>query len=193
MSLGLLRSSDDLHGNAEFRIQREREAERMIAQGEMVTIIPAVHMEKLEMAVGTFGPFSPMAPCMVPLYVALFLRHSLLCTIQAPEWLSVQYLQRAIEREEETTGEFGAISMHLFENAETCLEACDVRENVSEVRILLKRLGEMRMKKLLKGVEYIDTPVIGMNNLTLYEFRRIKEYITPHLSMQKAFSKGLNK
>lgn len=192
MSDGLLRSSDDINGNISKRIVREREAEAMLAQSERVTIIPQVRMDQLEMASGSFGPFFPMAPASVPLYVAIFLRHSLLCTIQAPEWLSIGYLERSIEREEISPDEFTEIHMHIFENAEVCLEICDIAENISEIKILLRRLTEIRLKKLLKGIEYIDTPVIGMNNLTFYEFRRIKEYIIPHLQIQKNLSKNPN-
>ncbi|KAI5190086.1 GINS complex subunit 2 [Nematocida minor] len=189
MAHGLLRSSDDLNGNIDKRIKREREAEIMLAQSERVTIVPRVHMDKLEMASGTFGPFFPMAPASVPLYVALFLRHSLLCSIQAPEWLSIGYLQRAIENEEISLDEFSPINMYIFENAEVSLESCDITENISEIKILIKKLKEIRLKKLLKGIEYIDTSVIGMNNLTFYEFRKIKEYIIPHLEIQKNLSK----
>lgn len=186
---GLLRRSDDINRTAEGRIRREKEAEIMIAQSERVIIIPYVQMDKLEMASGTFGPFSPMAPATVPLYVAIFLRHSRLCTIQAPEWLTVGYLQRSIEREKISQDEFTEIDMYIFENAEVCIEACDITDSIAEIRILLKQLEEIRLKKLLKGVEYIDTPMIGMNNLTFYEFRRIKEYIIPHLQIQKDLSK----
>ncbi|EHY66495.1 GINS complex subunit 2 [Nematocida ausubeli] len=190
MAYGLLRSSDEITGNTEQRISREREAERMLAQSERVIIIPLVGMDKLEMAVGSFGPFFPMAPVSVPLYVALFLKHSLLCTIQPPEWLGVRYLQRAVEREEISVEEFSHISMYIFENAEVCLESCDITESVGEIKMLIKQLKEIRLKKLLKGIEFIDTSVIGMNNLTFYEFRKIKEYLIPHISMQKLLSKG---
>lgn len=192
MPHGLLRSSDDLTGNIEERIKRERDAEKMLAQSERITIIPLVSMEKLEMAAGVFGPFSPMAPATVPLYVALFLRHALQCTIQPPEWLSIRYLQRAIENEEVAPEEFTPINMYIFENADVCLEICDITENISELKILLKRLKEVRLKKLLRGVEFIDTPVIGMNNLTFYEFRKIKEYIIPHLNIQKILNRPQN-
>ncbi|OAG29808.1 GINS complex subunit 2 [Nematocida sp. ERTm5] len=190
MAYGLLRSSDEMVGSAEKRIKRERTAEAMLAQSERVIIVPLVSIDKLEMAIGTFGPFFPMTPATVPLYVALFLRHSLLCTIQPPDWLSIKYLQKTIDLEETSPDEFAPVSMYIFDNAETCLDSCDITENIGEIKILIKKLKELRIKKLLKGVEFIDTPVIGMNNLTFYEFRKIKEYILPHMAIQRDLADG---
>ncbi|KAI5180362.1 GINS complex subunit 2 [Nematocida sp. AWRm80] len=185
MHSGLSRFTDSFTGDASIRIRREKEANSMLAQQESITIIPIVSMSQLNMASGTYGPFYPMIPATVPLYIALFLKHSRQCTIQAPEWLSVKYLREILSREEESPEEFTPINMYLFDNAYICLTNCDISDNTSEIRLLLSQLKEIRLKKLLKGIQYIDTPTIGTNNLTFYEFRKIKEYLLPHLEIQK--------
>lgn len=185
MGLNLTRSGDGFGQRIDQRIGRDRETEQLLAQSQRVTITPQVHLAQAELIEGVFGPFHPMVPVVVPLYAALFLKRALVCTIHPPEWLSVQYLRHAVEQEEELPEEFGQIEMYLFENAELCLEHCAILEDISELRMLLKTLKELRMKKLLKGLEYIDTPIIGTNHLTFFEFRRIKEYLLPHLEIQK--------
>ncbi|KAI5184362.1 GINS complex subunit 2 [Nematocida homosporus] len=186
MGFSLLRNGLVLGGEGhEWRLSREREAEMMLAQGQLVTVVPLVGIERFELIEGPIGPLVPMAPAQVPLYAALLLKHSGQCVIQAPEWLSLSYLKRAVEREEELKDEFTETDMYLFENASVCLENCEIIEDIAEIRIQLKKLREVRMQKLLKGIEYIDTPIIGTNNLTFFEFRKIKEYLLPHLEIQK--------
>ncbi|KAI5188640.1 GINS complex subunit 2 [Nematocida sp. AWRm77] len=185
MGWNLTRAGDVFGREIAARVKRDREAETLLAQTQKVTVTPLVYLDKAEMIEGTFGPFHPMVPAVVPFYVALFLKYALVCVIHPPEWLSVKYLKNAVEQEKELPDEFGEIEMYLFENAEACLTHCTILEDISEIRILIKELKELRMAKLLKGLEYIDTPIIGTNHLTFFEFRKIKEYILPHLEIEK--------
>ncbi|KAI5171333.1 GINS complex subunit 2 [Nematocida sp. LUAm3] len=168
--------------------ERKKAAESILAQVQRVTIIPVVEIERIELIEGVIGPFFPMVPGSVPLYAAVLLKESMACSIHPPNWLSISYLKRAIEREEELIDEFSSIEMYLFDNAYICLEHCAVIEDTSEIRVLLKQLEEIRINKLLKGIEYIDTFLIGTNNLTFHEFRRIKEYLLPHMTTQRAIT-----
>ncbi|OAG29424.1 GINS complex subunit 2 [Nematocida displodere] len=181
----LSRAAESFAQNITGRVRREREGEMLLAQRQRVLITPLVSIGRLEMIEGSFGPFSPMVPATVPLYIALLLKHSSLCTVHLPDYLSTACLKRAVEKEEETEDEFGSIDMYTFENANVCLESCDSVESVSEIRVLLERLKEVRMNKLLKGFKDIDTSIIGVNRLTFYEFRRIKEYLIPHLQISR--------
>lgn len=187
MGYNLSRIGDRFGENAERRIETEKEAEILLAQGQRIIITPLVQLDKIELMEEELGPFHPMVPIAVPLYVALLLKHSYYCTIQPPEYLSIKYLQNAIEEEEFSREEFSSIDMYIFENAYICLENCEIVEDISEIRMLIEKLKEVRLRKLLKGVEYIDTPVIGTNNLTFFEFRKIKEYILPHMEIQRGF------
>lgn len=186
MGYNLSRIGDRFGDTSKQRIEREKEAEILLAQGQRVIVNPLIHIEQIELMESTLGPFYPMVPTAVPLYAALLLKHANCCTIYPPEYLSIRYLQRAIQEEEFSHEEFSAIDMYIFENAYACLENCEIVEDISEIRILLEKLKEIRLKKLLKGIEYIDTPVIGTNNLTFFEFRKIKEYILPHMEIQKS-------
>lgn len=179
-----IRESRSLEEWAE-RNKREKAAESILAQMQRVVITPLMEIESIHLIEGEIGPFFPMVPGSAPLYLAVLLKESMRCTIHPPDWLSISYLKRAIEREEELIEEFSAVDMYLFDNASVCLEHCEVPEDISEIKVLLRHLQEIRMNKLLKGVEYIDTFLIGTNNLTFHEFRRIKEYLLPHMAIQK--------
>jgi len=189
MPHGLALIGDVFGSSSERRIRRESEANALLAQSQQIGVAPLVKIEQIDLMEGSFGPFSPMVPAKVPLYVALMLKHSYLCEIETPEWLSTEYLKKAITREEESAEDLSEIEMYMFDNYEACLSSCELVESVSDIRVLVERLREIRMKKLLKGFEYIDTPIIGIKNITFFEFRKIKEYILPHLEIQKKLQK----
>lgn len=169
----------------EREIARSKEADSMLAQMQKVIITPLLEIEALELMEGKYGPFKPMIPASVPLYVALFFKRTRLCTIQAPAWIEVGHLKNLVEKEEEATEDFVEVDKYLFDNAEIFLEHCEGLREVPEIRLQLKQLEEARMRKLLRGMKEIDSDILSVPNLTFYEFRRIKEYLLPHLEMRK--------
>lgn len=169
----------------EREIARAKEADSMLAQMQKVIITPLLQIDALELIEGKYGPFKPMVPASIPLYVALFFKRIRLCTIHAPAWIEAGHLKNLVEKEEEATEDFVEVDKYLFDNAEIFLEHCEGLRDVPEIRLQLKQLEEARMRKLLKGVKEIDSDILSVPNLTFYEFRRIKEYLLPHLGMRK--------
>lgn len=59
-----------------------------LAQDELITIIPNFKRENpLHLLSGDFGPFEPLTPISVPLWLALTLKKRKNCKIQIPVWM----------------------------------------------------------------------------------------------------------
>lgn len=169
------------------------EADALLAQHKTVTIVPLCRIGRLSLVEGAFGEFDPLVPADVPLYVALLLKSSSLCTIRPPEWLSVAHLAGVLDREIEVEDEYQPLDMYIFENAEIYLAHCDTVESITELRLLLKKIREARLAKTLRGCEAVDSRVINISNMTFYEFRQIKEYLLPHMQMQRQIGRSLDR
>jgi GINS complex subunit 2 len=60
-----------------------------IAQDEPITILPTFQSDEMEFVSGTFGPFEPLVPVVVPLWLGVTLRKNKMCKISPPSWMSL--------------------------------------------------------------------------------------------------------
>jgi hypothetical protein len=58
-----------------------------ISQEEKIVIVPAFRSPKLSFLSGEFGPFDPLTPIEVPLWLAFWLKKSRKCQIKPPAWM----------------------------------------------------------------------------------------------------------
>ena len=58
-----------------------------LAQDEMIQIVPTFATEEMTFVGGTYGPFSPLEPVTVPLWLAMALKKAKMCKITVPEWM----------------------------------------------------------------------------------------------------------
>ncbi len=60
-----------------------------IAQDELISIIPNFRSNSLEFISGSYGPFVPLTPIAVPLWLASALKKNKRCSISPPAWLQL--------------------------------------------------------------------------------------------------------
>ncbi len=60
-----------------------------LAEDEIVTVVPNFEGDKLQLIMGDFGPFKPLKPVGVPLWLALSMKKKQMCSIQPPQWLHI--------------------------------------------------------------------------------------------------------
>eukprot|EP00243_Klebsormidium_subtile_P004760 TRINITY_DN1890_c0_g1_i2.p1 TRINITY_DN1890_c0_g1~~TRINITY_DN1890_c0_g1_i2.p1 ORF type:complete len:124 (-),score=9.12 TRINITY_DN1890_c0_g1_i2:512-883(-) len=88
------------------------------AEDELIDILPNFRLDALYMIQGEFGPFRPQIPTTVPIWLAVLLKKRGKCSIQLPEWMSVDELTRVIGREQEHVAEFHPVHYHYIEIAQ---------------------------------------------------------------------------
>jgi GINS complex subunit 2 len=59
-------------------------------------------LQKSNNASGEYGPFMPLRPVVVPLWLALQLKQQRLCSISAPSWMSIAKLEETLENERQS-------------------------------------------------------------------------------------------
>jgi len=95
-----------------------------VAQDARAEITPRFSMPAVECMSGTFGPFSPNYPVIVPLWLAVYFRQTGTCTITPPVFLSKAYLEALLDRECKTDVTFEMMPFHFFEIAKLFFSAC---------------------------------------------------------------------
>ena len=77
-----------------------------LAENEEVEIVPRFQFDSIKLlqrnprsANGHFGPFLPLRPVIVPLWLALQLKQQRLCSISPPSWMSMAKLQETLDEE----------------------------------------------------------------------------------------------
>ena len=59
-----------------------------LAEDTEVQVIPEFTSDAIRLLSGSYGPFQPSYPTLVPLWVALLLKHRRRCRIVPPDWLT---------------------------------------------------------------------------------------------------------
>ena len=77
-----------------------------LAENEDVEIVPRFQFDAVTFLQrnpksknGQFGPFLPLRPVIVPLWLALQLKQQKLCSISPPAWMSIEKLTEILEKE----------------------------------------------------------------------------------------------
>lgn len=164
-----------------------REESFFLSHHQYITVVPSRPIDKMHLIEGPIGPFRPLIPIEVPLYIAIALKGSDLCSVRPPSWLSIDGLEEVLRREEEVEEEYQPLDKYFFDNIESYLRYCDITESTSKLRLLVEQIKEKRIVKTIKGCEAIDGRIININNLTFYEFRQIKEYLLSHMEVLHHF------
>ena len=72
-----------------------------LAESDTVRIVPNFTSDTLYLLQGDFGPFKAGLPLDVPLWVAINLRQRQKCRILQPDWMELEILEEAKEKEKE--------------------------------------------------------------------------------------------
>ena len=100
------------------------------AENELIQITPNFKEQQFEFSSGTFGPFRPMKPVTVPLWLAVYLKQRNKCSVQIPSWLDYDYLVKVKMEEKELTDTFSdQLPYYYFEIAQLLLNHCSIEFN----------------------------------------------------------------
>jgi GINS complex subunit 2 len=166
-----------------------------LAEDELITIVSNFDHAEFQFLSGNFGPLESGLPCTVPLWLAVLLRKRGKCTIQAPGWMTVEFLERAVAEEPRNNGALGEIPFHYMEISQLILSNAkgDVKGG-EQVALLLQDLENIRMDRIRLGIQDVaksthDLSPIGkaqLNNVGSLEIFTIKRVF---LGAMEAFYK----
>ncbi|KAJ1615850.1 hypothetical protein T492DRAFT_606734 [Pavlovales sp. CCMP2436] len=154
------------------------------AENTIVTIVPNLVLPKLNLIQGDFGPFQPLIPAEMPLWLALVLKKRQRCSVQPPSWLGVQELERRLEGEKRNP-RFQELPQHFFEIAHLLLEAArDDMGDAHKVEGLVEDLENRRYAKLRAKLadgadgEAGGAEMLRLDGLTPIEINRVRRFAT---------------
>lgn len=62
---------------------------QFMSQNELINIIPNFSSPSLNFISGNYGPFQPLIPIQLPLWIALELKKNKKCKIETPYWMEI--------------------------------------------------------------------------------------------------------
>lgn len=160
------------------------------AEQTIVTIVSAIDHPVFRFLSGSIGPLEAGLPCEVPLWLAIRLRHGGLCTINVPDWLRPEFLEKLIETERESDI-FGEIDFHYIEIFQLLGEYA--REDIPQfdrVAALLQDVQNIRMDRAKFGIEgeakdqNIDDRFVctQLKNISSAEITLLKGFLIEYLN-----------
>jgi len=165
-----------------------------LAEQSLVTIIPGVDQPRLEFISGAFGPLTGGFPAIVPLWLAITLKKRGKCTIQIPNWMTVEALEERVKLER-TEGTLSDLPFHYMEIAQLLLSSA--KEDINSphrVAVLLQDIENIRMDRIKLGVMGVASTVsknqsvvfANLNNASAMEILTMKRFF---LSSMDTFHK----
>lgn len=170
-----------------------------LAEHEKITIVPNFSLNlpnaMLTCVEGTYGPFRPNIPVVVPLYLALALFRRGKCRIQPPEWMSQDKLKSVLEEERTIPQYFQPVPQYYVEVAKVLLtEARAIfgsNTDVHEITDLIEELKKVRNSKILDGLRKVSGPItVKLNNLSASESNKIRLLFENSLNMWHQLTKN---
>lgn len=134
---------------------------------------------------GDFGPFQPLIPAEVPLWLAVTLKTRQRCSIRPPAWLSAEELRGRLEQEKRGM-RFEEFPPNFLEIAHLLLDAArDDIPDAHKVEGLIADIEAKRNAKLRHGLGQMSTihMNIQMNHVTPLEVNRVRRFATGALDM----------
>ncbi len=163
-----------------------------IAQEAVIEIRARFTMPAVQCIAGSFGPFTPGVDVDVPLWLALYLRQTDMCTIKVPHFLKVEYLREVLEKEsnpDERT--FQPLHFHFFEISALLVShaSADIVDCVEVIR-LLPQLEASRRKKIDRSIAMFEAegvsmqmPGMRLSNLVSAELRYLRSSLCKILDL----------
>lgn len=154
-----------------------------MAERESIKIVPNFSSGTLYLLQGDVGPFKPGLPLEVPLWIGVHLRQRQKCRILQPDWMDVEVLEEAAEREKEEPLFTKLPCDSLFVVANLLLDvATSDFSHADEVKTAIKDIWDVRQAKIRK---IVDSFVLSgslratLNNVQLIELNGVRPLL-PH-------------
>lgn len=167
-----------------------------IGEETLITITSGVEHPVFHFISGQFGPLHPGLPCEVPLWFAITLRKKGHCTIQPPDWMSVENLEKVLV-DERVMQEYSEIQFHFIEIAHLLLHhARDDIPLADQVAVLLQDIESIRLNRaklgILQAVKHVngedEIHVISMNHFSSLEILGMKQFFSESLGVLSKLS-----
>ncbi|KAM1020014.1 hypothetical protein ACFX13_042065 [Malus domestica] len=152
-----------------------------MAEDEMVEIVPNMRMDPLNMLCGDFGPFHPQMKTQVPLWLAIAMKKRGKCTIQPPEWMSIENLTRILEAERDSQAAFQVLPFHYVEISSLLFEYApgDIPD-MYMVRSLINDIKDVRFHKVessLESFEEAHSSAVMVKDLSAMEVNLVRPFV----------------
>jgi GINS complex subunit 2 len=72
-----------------------------LSETTLIEIIPSFRKDELHLLCGKYGPFKPLKPVKVPLWLAVQFKKSKKCKIVPPTWMNDEFLLEKVGQEKE--------------------------------------------------------------------------------------------
>jgi GINS complex subunit 2 len=167
-----------------------------LAEDEKVTIIPNFKLDSMSFIGGEYGPFIPLVPIEIPLWLAVTFKKRQKCKIKPPTWLSVDHLTNVLSAERKSATTKGIITFeklpfHYMEIATQLLDnAPDDIPNSERIRTLIEDLWAQRNNKirdgLAAGVQSQNRHFIGLNDVCALELNTLRPLLLETMNKMHA-------
>mmetsp|Transcript_32092 Transcript_32092/g.72091 ORF Transcript_32092/g.72091 Transcript_32092/m.72091 type:complete len:215 (-) Transcript_32092:79-723(-) len=159
-----------------------------LAEDEMIEIIPRFSFQEIGLLSGSVGPFQPMVPVQVPLWLALKLHERQMCKIQLPSWLHRdELLERKREEEAEKENKYlTPVEFHYQEIATILFRRApdSFAGQEGNSRIQVKDIEELRDSKIHTSLRDLEqyTPAVKIANVSAMEINKIRPFLVQALN-----------
>ncbi|QLL33856.1 hypothetical protein HG536_0F01810 [Torulaspora globosa] len=115
----------------------------------------------------------------VALWLALLLKQQNKCSIIAPQWLTLQALDRSIQFEKTHPDRFSAMPWNWLVLAQLLFKRApdDFHDPVHDLRSKVQDLREIRQLKVLKGLRHLNESHLQLDNLSLLEVNELRPFV----------------
>lgn len=149
-----------------------------LAEEEVITVVPNFRMDVLTFVNHDYGPFRPNFPIELPLWLAIQLRTAGKCTVVAPAWMDIQFLNSRYQEEQSDEKYFKSMPAHYGEVTNLILNNCgsDIA-SAAQIRTLVKDIADLRQGKIRQGLKQIqaETNVLKLNKISLGELNEVRQ------------------
>lgn len=149
-----------------------------VAEDDLITIVPNVRMEPLDLICGYYGPFLPQVPIQVPSWLGLALKKRNKCRLQPPDWMGTERLEQTVEAEKEAPVEFQPLPFHYVEMSRLVTVNEPEMPGNFIIHRCLEDVQDVRRDKIDNGFPKLSgkTHAVKMRNLSAMEVNQIRPF-----------------
>lgn len=161
-----------------------------IALEEEIEIEPLKDIPVINLIEYSYGPFSILQKnCKIPIFAALSLQKSGYCRIKCPNYLSQDVIENSLDLETDLKNEFTQIYPYIFEINSILIDVCYDIDDKNILKSKINEIYNLRQKKIVEGLKFVDSNALKITNLTGYEFCKVKNFILNTMKIAKRLEK----
>lgn len=155
------------------------------AEETLVSVVPKFRHDRLQFLTGTYGPFVPQRPVVVPLWLACRLVRQDQCTLVRPEWLNAENLEACKEEELSDVDTFS----HRIPRQYREICALIFEDDASGPQEVIEDIATARFAKIRRGILDLakrngnddDTHTVKMNSVGSAEVAAVRDQLATSL------------